>query len=181
MNQLKRLTVIGIIFVVVLGIISHFVYEWSGNLFLAGFFFPVNESIWEHMKLIFFPTLIYSFYMDYKTKKEYPCISSSLYLGIIAGTLSIPVIYYTYSGILGNDNHILNIATFIISVLIAFFTVYHFTMSCGFASRINFLKLLVIILAICFFLFTYLPPDLGIFAEPKKNLSTCLPIPDIHE
>ncbi|MDD7025196.1 MAG: DUF6512 family protein, partial [Oscillospiraceae bacterium] len=58
MNKLKCYTITGILFVIITGTISHFVYEWSQNNFILGLFFPVNESTWEHMKLLFFPMLI---------------------------------------------------------------------------------------------------------------------------
>lgn len=55
MKKLKCCTIIGIIFVLVLGTIFHFLYEWTENNFVVGLFAPINESVWEHMKLVFFP------------------------------------------------------------------------------------------------------------------------------
>lgn len=72
MKKLKLATVIGIIFVLITGSLAHFVYEWSGNNALAGLFTPVNESVWEHMKLVFFPMLLYSVWMISRFRKEYP-------------------------------------------------------------------------------------------------------------
>ena len=54
-QSFKVFTVIGILFTIILGSLSHFFYGWSGNFFLVGFFSPVNESVWEHLKLLFFP------------------------------------------------------------------------------------------------------------------------------
>ena len=73
MKELKRYTIIGIIFVLITGSFAHFVYGWSNQNHIAGLFTPINESIWEHMKLLFFPMLIYSFFMTYKFVQEYPC------------------------------------------------------------------------------------------------------------
>lgn len=168
MNNIKRSVFIGTIVVSVLGTVWHFVYKWSGNNFIAGFFFPVNESTWEHMKLCFFPMLLYSLYMNIKLKNHYPCITTSLLSGILSGTFSIPVIFYTYSGVLGHHVMALDIAAFLISILIAFFTVYRFSFSCKAASYQPLLKLSVLILMICFFLFTYLPPSIGIFIDPSR-------------
>ena len=58
MNTLKKYIIKGTIFVLITGVISHFVYEWSGNNRLVGLFFPTNESVWEHMKLCFYPYLL---------------------------------------------------------------------------------------------------------------------------
>lgn len=55
MNHLKRDTIIGILFVLITGSVSHFLYDWTGKNPVVGLFTPANESIWEHMKLLFFP------------------------------------------------------------------------------------------------------------------------------
>lgn len=165
MKTVKQYSLFGSIFVIILGSIWHFIYEWSGNNFIAGLFFPVNESTWEHMKLLFFPMLLYSFYMKAKLKETYPCITSALSFGILIGTVSIPVLFYTYTGILGFHTTVLDISTFIVSVLIAFYVVYILTLTCRFNSCQPFLTFCIIAFAICFFVFTYFPPNLGIFTQ----------------
>ena len=167
MKKLKHYTITGAIFVIITGTISHFIYEWSGRQFLLGFFFPVSESTWEHMKLCFFPMLIYSCFMNKRWKDAYPCVTSALLYGTLLGTFLIPVIFYTYTGIIGRNYLFLDIATFVISVLLAFLCVYRLTVSCKMFSHTYMLGSLVFVMAICFLLFTYLPPDLGIFIEPS--------------
>ena len=54
-----------------LGTIGHFLYEWTGDNRIVGYFFSTNESTWEHLKLLFFPTLIYSI-LEYLLIKEKP-------------------------------------------------------------------------------------------------------------
>ena len=61
MDPLKKILSAGFLAVLVMGTLFHFVYSWTGNWIPAGFFVPVNESTWEHMKLVFFPMLICSF------------------------------------------------------------------------------------------------------------------------
>ena len=167
MKKLKHYTITGAFFVIITGTISHFIYEWSGRQFLLGFFFPVSESTWEHMKLCFFPMLIYSCFMNQRWKDAYPCVTSALLFGTLLGTFLIPVIFYTYTGIIGRNYLFLDIATFIISVLLAFLCVYRLTVSCKMFSHTYMLGSLVFVMAICFLMFTYLPPDLGIFIEPS--------------
>ena len=168
MNTLKKYMIKGTIFVLITGVISHFVYEWSGNNRLVGLFFPTNESVWEHMKLCFFPMLIASFYLNQKLASDYPCVTSSLLFGVSLSTYLIPVLFYTYSGILGYHIALLDISTFFVSVILSFIVVYKLTMSCRVASYTQFFKLLIFITAICFFLFTYQPPGLGIFVAPGR-------------
>ena len=166
MNRLKHYAIIGTILIIISGALLHSIYEYSGNNPLLGFFFPVNESTWEHMKLCFFPMLIYSLFMNKSLKENYPCITSSLLFGILLGTFLIPVIFYTYSGTLGQTFLPLDIATFILSVILAFIAVYRLTLSCKFDSYEYLLKLSVLAVAVCFFVFTLFPPDMGIFIEP---------------
>lgn len=168
MNKLKCYTIIGTIFVVLTGTLSHFVYEWSHENFILGFFFPVSESTWEHMKMCFFPMLVYSFFMKWHLKKEYPCIPSALLFGIMLGTFLIPAIFYTYTGIIGRNFLLLDIATFILSVTLAFVVVYRLTLSCKLDSYTLPLGVLVSVLTICFLVFTYIPPYIGIFIAPTK-------------
>ena len=52
--------VIAFFIIGILGTLSHFIYEWTGENLIAGYFFNVNESTWEHLKLLFFPTVTYS-------------------------------------------------------------------------------------------------------------------------
>lgn len=167
-KQLKLYTIIGILFVLILGTIWHFVYGWSGNNSFAGLFFPINESTWEHMKLLFFPMLLYSFIMNRKFKSLYPCITSALLSGILSGTLLIPIIFYTYTGILGHNIFMLDLITFALSVVIAFYIVYKLTLSCKAENYILLLIILIFTLTICFLLFTYYPPNIGLFTEPVK-------------
>lgn len=166
MKQLKFYIIIGIIFVLITGTLAHFVYEWSGRNFFAGFFFPINEATWEHMKLLFFPMLLYSFFMQRKLNETYPCIKSASLAGVLFGILLIPVIFYTYTGILGRNYLIFDLSTFILSTILAFYLVYRLSLSCRLQNLSVLLKLLICIFIAAFILFTYKPPNIGLFAKP---------------
>lgn len=167
MKHLKRYTIIGIIFVLITGTLAHFLYDWTGKNPIAGLFTPVNESIWEHMKLLFFPMLIYSCMMIYKFHSKYSCITSALSFGILVGAFLIPLFYYVYTSILGKNVFILDISTFIVSIVIAFWLSYRLTLSCRLESYTSLLCILVCILFICFLVFTYYPPKTTIFQDPS--------------
>lgn len=169
MKNLKHYTVIGTFFVLITGTLAHFIYDWSGNNTLIGLFTPINESIWEHMKLVFFPMLLYAFFMIFRLRKDHPCIISSLSAGILAGTLLIPLLFYAYTGILGKDCFVLDIGTFIVSVLCAFFLSYRLTLSCKAKPYTVFLCVLTGILFFSFIRFTYYSPAFDIFAGPSAE------------
>ena len=53
-NSLLAYIIIGIA-----GTLFHFIYEWSGENPIVGAIASVNASVWEHLKLLFFPALFY--------------------------------------------------------------------------------------------------------------------------
>ena len=57
-KKVFKFHIFSIIFSIILGILLHFAFEWSGNNLFIATFSAVNESTWEHLKLVFFPMLI---------------------------------------------------------------------------------------------------------------------------
>lgn len=163
MKQLKSYTIAGLFFVLIIGTLSHFFYEWSGNNFIIGLFSPVNESVWEHMKLVFYPMLLYSAFAAYKLNNTYPEINSALAFGILSGSFLVPVLFYTYTGILGKRYSVIDILIFIISVIAAFYVSYRFTLSVRIKNYSSVLWAVVFLMIIVFILFSYNPPELELF------------------
>ena len=166
MKELRNYIIAGAVFVLIFGTVSHFIYGWSGKNPIVGFLFPVNESTWEHMKLLFFPMLFYTLFAGININCIVTCISSALLLGIFLGSFLIPVIFYTYSGILGYNTLWLDIAVFALSVVFAFYAAYKLTISCRVYSKELGLKILIFLMAASFLVFTYYPPNIGLFANP---------------
>lgn len=160
----------GFIFSAVLGTAAHFFYSWSGNNPLIGLISPVNESTWEHMKLIFFPVLLWSFFLSPGLSDKVPALRPALLFSSLLGTLSIPVLFYTYSGILGNNITWIDILIFFISVFITFFCTWKLQSSAKIEQKRTAIYFLTVLFIILFFLFTILPPDIGLFAEPQPGL-----------
>lgn len=169
MNQIKQYTIIGILFVLTTGTLAHFLYDWTGNNTVVGLFTPVNESIWEHMKLLFFPMFVYSLLMIIICRRNYPCIIAASCLGILTGSFLIPLFYYSYTFILGENIFILDIATFVLSVLISFWLSYRLALSCKRKTFTPFWFTLVCVLFVCFIIFTYHPPNASIFKDPAAS------------
>ena len=167
-KKLFRYTLSGILFTSILGTLSHFIFEWSGNNLYAGLFTPVNESIWEHMKLVFFPMFLYFVFERLMTEHYPPALSCANALALLAGTFLIPVTFYTYTGILGFHLATLDIATFYISVIAAFFLRYHLTVQRKKTGKTRCLCLTaaVLLVFVCFLVFTFCPPDIGLFQIP---------------
>lgn len=169
---LRNYTIAGIIFVSILGTLAHFIYDWTGQNKVIGLFTAVNESTWEHMKLIFFPMLLFYTFLWIKLRKRTPNSLPALLIAIIAGTCLIPVLFYTYTGILGFMVTAVNLIIYYISVITAFILFYLLSTRTK-MEEVNIILYFVITLFICmFFLFTYDPPELGIFIDPTSVSDT---------
>ena len=105
------------VFTAVCGTLLHFVYGWTGENKAAALISPVNESTWEHLKLLFFPALLSA--VAGCLIVDAPGYMAAKFLGTATGLCSIVIIFYTYSGTLGRNFLLLDILTFYISVGIA--------------------------------------------------------------
>ena len=152
------------------GTILHFLYEWLGNARWIAPFSGVNESTWEHMKLLFWPMFLFAVIQSFffKGNNGFWCIKLR---GIIIGLSLIPIIFYTYNGVIGRSPDWINIAIFFISAMIAY--VYETRMfnaqkiSCR-SRKLAFGMLCVV--ALLFILFTFITPRIGIFRDPLKGI-----------
>ena len=159
----------GITFTAVLGTLLHFFYEWTG----AKVFAPisaVNESTFEHMKLVFVPAFIFSVFQSFFAKDEYGCFWVVKLIGITIGTMLIPILFYTLTGIFGELSGIVNIAIFFVSVIIGYLVelfLFNRLMCKGYYSYIALAVL--ILLMIFIFAFTFYPPKIPLFLDPVTN------------
>lgn len=148
------------------GTLLHFIYGWTGGIPLAAIFSAVNESTWEHMKLFFIPAFIFALVQRgfFPERRDFWCVKL---VGIVAGLLLIPILFYTYNGAFGKSPDWLNIGIFIISAAAAFLlenrlfrnnSLYCSSPAAAFA--------LLILLAASFAFFTFSPPPLPLFMPP---------------
>ena len=154
----------GMLIVAIAGTISHFVYDWTGQNKLVGLFFPVDESTWEHMKLAFFPMLIFTVFMYDKSKGKIG-YNFALLSGTIAATWCIPFLYYTYKGVLGFSKMWLDVSTYYVSLILSTLLMLHIAKRTGtlkYRTIFNICVAFIICQAIAFLIFTYYPLNLGI-------------------
>lgn len=168
-----KIFAIGCILSILLGIFFHFIYDLSGNSFLIGLFFPVNESIWEHLKLVLVPITIFSvFYSLINIKNKYILNNFWYYIAIsmIISMLVIPVSHYTYKFIFKTVPDFVNIIIYIVSIIISFYYFYRKTENEYInpsSNNKNSIGILTItILYLVFIIFTIYPPKLELFRDP---------------
>lgn len=155
------------LFISVLGVLLHFTYEWSGDNPIVALFSAVNESTWEHLKLLFFPMLLLTIIeLLFTEKSQLP--SNYLFartIGILSGMAFIVIAFYTLTGVFAKLPDAVNITLYFLGVFLALCI----------ENKINrgnsqnhsaFAAIILLALTIAFFVFTKYPPSIGLFANP---------------
>ena len=156
----------GFVFTSAAGTLLHFLYDWTGGSVLAAPFSAVNESTWEHMKLMYFPMLIFALIQSrfFRERKDFWCVKLA---GIATGLTLIPVLFYTLGGIFGSTPDWVNIAIFFISAAVAFIVEARLFKRETVPCKSPLLALAVIILiGVLFVVFTFAPPQIALFQDP---------------
>ena len=156
----------GFAFAALGGTLLHFLYEWLGRAVWIAPFSGVNESTWEHMKLLFWPMFSYAVFQAFFFKGYRGFMAVKL-CGTLLGLALIPTLFYNYNGIVGKSPDWLNIMIFFISGAAAYIFEAKL-LSSGALSRGSSRSALLgfIAIAILFVSFTFSPPALNIFAPP---------------
>ena len=148
------------------GTILHFLYEWLGDAVWIAPFSGVNESTWEHMKLLFWPMFLFAIVQSFffREREDFWCVKLR---GTLLGLVLIPVLFYTYNGVIGKSPDWINIAIFFIAAAIAYiFETRQFKKE---GTPCRFSKLAIgslAIIALAFIIFTFATPEIGIFKDP---------------
>ncbi|MBO5842516.1 MAG: hypothetical protein J6R46_05915 [Clostridia bacterium] len=160
------------------GTLLHFLYEWLGQAVWIAPFSGVNESTWEHMKLLFWPMFVFALVQSlfFRDRKDFWCIKLR---GILAGLLLIPVLFYTYNGVIGHSPDWINIAIFFVSAAVAY--VYEWKLFGRTESEredrqeilslqgSKFCLAVLCIIGMLFIIFTFKTPEIGIFKDPVSK------------
>ena len=162
--------VAGFLITSMLGTFLHFLFDLSGQSVAAALVSAVNESIWEHMKLIYYPTLLFTL-VEYrfwgKNYKQFWCVKL---MGILTGLVLIPTIYCTYTGIFGASVDWLNIAIFFLAAGTAYWLeskLIQKEYTCRLNARIAIF--LIVMIGIVFTVFTFNPPEIPFFKDPMTG------------
>ena len=148
------------------GTILHCLYDWTGGNILAAPFSGVNESTWEHMKLLFWPLFFFALVQRpfFRNQKNYWCVKLA---EILLGLMWIPVLFYTYNGVFGKSPDWINISIFYITAALVFlFEWWAFRndrLPCK-HSRLAFA--VICLIGILFVVFTFAPPQIPLFQDP---------------
>ena len=163
-KSLALWTLAGATFTAVLGTVLHFLYGWADSAAVAPFS-GVNESTWEHMKLLFWPMLLFAVVQRFffSKREDFWCVKLR---GILLGLLLIPLLFYTYNGVIGHSPDWINITIFFVSAALAYLYEARQFSRGTVCRHPRFALFCLLVVAFSFVLFTYQAPSLGIFRDP---------------
>lgn len=168
-KKIKRFCIWSAVFTSAAGTLSHFLFEWLSKPYVLASFLPVNESTFEHLKLLFWPFVITFIVGLFICKNRISSFIPSAAVSVFIGMFSIISLFYTYSGVLGFLVDAVNIAIFFIAVAITYFCLYVFikNQTFNFPGAGTLGTIIFILCAAAFVSFTFLPPKLGLFLDPE--------------
>lgn len=170
-NKLLLWEIGSFFFIGLVGAALHFTYELSNfSSNVVAYFSAVNESTWEHLKMVFFPGVIF-------TLIEYTYVRDKVNNYLIAKTASLfimPMVivigWYIYAPIVGRSVFKVDLALFYLAVFIGQFVSYRLLSSPPLTKKLNNFAIGVfLVLFVAFSTFTFFPPNIFLFEHLDLN------------
>ena len=157
----------GFVFTGIVGVLLHFLFNWTNQSIIVAPFSAVNESIWEHMKLLFFPMFAFAILENHCIENGYKSFWCVKLIGILMGISLIPIVYYTINKIFGNTPDWVNILIFYtvsaISYTVETRLLNNNTVNCKSPKMAIGILLLIVTV---FVVLTFIPPEIPLFEDP---------------
>lgn len=169
MNRKNILTweMLGILFIFSAGALLHFTFELSGEWRPMAIISGVNESVWEHFKIGFWPAFawgIIEFFAFGRKTKNFFFAKGISFLVLPA---VIAVLFYGYTIIFKIESLAIDIIIFFIAIAVAQIVSYRLMLMKEKKQVLNIIGIVLILInVILFSLLSYFPPHWAIFKDP---------------
>jgi len=163
------LEVIGCVFIITLGCLGHFIFEWSGHKKIAGLFFAVNESTWEHIKLTIYPSFLWLI-PEAAVRGLDGTLLVSQFASMVTMILLVPGLFYGYTAITRKNWLISDIICFCVAVAAGMW-VFDLIHAAGpYSTSLVAVSLTgLCLIALAYFRFSYYPPRNFLFKDPVSG------------
>lgn len=161
MKKYVKNVLIDTIFIFIISFLVHSFYEMLPNK-VTLIFFPVNESIWEHMKMIFTSYVLYIFikYLFFNKKTIFFDTIAALINIIVFLIIYLPI-YYIFG-----EHLVVTLILYFISIFISLFIRKYLVNTFKISDKFDNLGFVIIIAVYMIFTFlTYYPPNTDIFID----------------
>jgi len=160
----------GAVFIILAGSALHFVFVWSEKQRPIAWLAAVNESTWEHFKLAFWPALLFALVELPFLKKRTGNFWTAKAAGLWAMPVVIGAVFYAYRAVLGRHFLWADILLFVVAVCAGqAASVRILTAPPQPRTRRRLAYFALVLLFLAFALFTYFPPKIFLFADPRNG------------
>ncbi len=167
--SLRTLELLGALAVFVVGSLLHFTYGWSGRSPVVAAVAPVNESVWEHLKLVVIPVTVLGV-VEMKWVADRRRLWWAKLAEIAVACSFIVAFFYTYTGALGVRSIIaVDIASFLVAVALGQWTSYRLICSSGRVPPLWVSVTGTILVVVGFAVLTFAPPHMPLFQETSTG------------
>ena len=164
------LNIIGVFVIFILGFLVHSFYSWFPCT-LSVVFFPINESIFEHTKMIFTSYMIWIVIKFFILKNNNFIENNYIFKELITAFIGIFIFLLVYIPVHNNSVESLMITLLIYFITIAFSQLINYYIS--FKKDYKYLKIISIVVIIITYListyFAYKPPINSFFIDSTNN------------
>ena len=143
----------------------HFLYTALPNP-LTALIAPVNESVWEHLKLLYYPTLLTAYLLS-KCTMERQRLWSGFLIAVLAMPLFLVGVYYLLVCGFGVEGLLADIGLYVVTMAGGFALAYVFYRKEAAVRAAGVLAMLVILYGAFLVVFSFAAPHLGIFLPPQ--------------
>jgi hypothetical protein len=170
MNSLKRWRLAGIITITISGFGLHYLFSWTDDSKIIGLFVPVNESVWEHLKLGYWSIVLFSIVEYLFVNRSVNNYYYAKTIGVLALEITIIILFYGYTLITGKDIFLIDIFSYILGAILCQYLTYRFLRLEPFSMLVNRISLIAFIsIGVLFGVLTYHPPHTALFKDPNNN------------
>ncbi|MDM8310900.1 DUF6512 family protein [Clostridium cadaveris] len=167
-NNPEKWIIVGIPALFFIGSLMHFIYDLTGKSYFIGAFSPINESVWEHSKMIVIPMIdwwsLYYLFCGSTYNIDRDKWFMSLIISLISSIIIMIAFFYTYSSALGCELLWVDILDLFLSLAVGQLLGLHYY-NYGTAVNINISLIILVSIVLLFIIFTFYPPHIPMFKD----------------
>ncbi len=150
----------------ILGSLFHFIYKYAGKKKWMAIISPVNESIWEHLKIAFYPALLFTLFQMLVLKDLRANFLTAELIGIYSMLLFILIAEFIYPSILKKNVLAIDLSVFFLAIVTSqVVSCFVITNQQQIIIPDSYIALVLVIQVIIFTLFSFRPPRIPLFKD----------------
>ena len=168
----EKWIILGIPALFIMGSLMHFLYDLSGQMVIVGMFAPVNESIWEHLKMVPIPMIAWWGIYYLVNAEKYNIDANKWFfanlMSLLTALVTMVAFYYTYTQAFGIESLAMDIVDLFFCIAVGQFLGLHlYKYSKGIKYQISII--LIALIVIIFIIFTFIPPQIPLFMDSQTG------------